>query len=241
METIEEFTNERKKVSCIQCGASLGIVDTNKDHVPSQCLLLRPLPENLPQVEICTSCNSRFSVDEEYLFLFLNCVLSGSTDPARQTDERVARALLRHRKLQARIEGSKSVCQAGGQNGRWIWQPETDRIESVVIKNARGHAFYEYGEPVLTEPQHVWAAPFEKMTAAERVAFENAVTSGAFSPWPEVGTRMMARVLTGQDLLDGWVVVQDDVYRYSVEQCDGILVRSVLFEYLATEVYWSNY
>ena len=147
METIEEFTDERKKVWCIQCGASLGIVATNKDHVPSKCLLLRPLPENLPQVEICTPCNSRFSVDEEYLFLFLNCVLSGSTDPMRQTDERVARALLRHGKLQARIERAKSLHQTDGENGRWIWQPEKDRIESVAIKNARGHAFYEYGKP----------------------------------------------------------------------------------------------
>ena len=97
------------------------------------------------------------------------------------------------------------------------------------------------GSPVLTEPQHVWAAPFETLRAVERVAFENAVTSGDFAPWPEVGSRMMTRVLTGQDLRNGWVVVQDDVYRYSVDQCDGILVRSVLFEYLATEVYWSDY
>ena len=51
----------------------------------------------------------------------------------------------------------------------------------------------------------------------------------------------MTRVMTGQDLCEGWVVVQDSVYRYGVTQSGGILVRSVLFEFLATEVYWSNH
>ena len=122
-----------------------------------------------------------------------------------------------------------------------VWNPETARIERVVIKNARGHAFYECGEPVLTEPEHVWVAPLATMTAAERAEFENSGTAGDFAPWPEVGSRMMTRVVTGQDLRDGWVIVQDNVCRYRVEQCDGMLVRSVLFEYLATEVCWSDY
>jgi hypothetical protein len=58
--------------------------------------------------------------------------------------------------------------------------------------------------------------------------------------WPEVGSRMMTRVITGQDLSNGWVIVQEGVYRYAVVQQGGILVRSVLREYLATEVYWDD-
>jgi hypothetical protein len=49
---------------------------------------------------------------------------------------------------------------------------------------------------------------------------------------------MMTRVLTGQDLQDAWVVVQDDVYRYAVIQDGTFRVRSVVWDYLATEVYW---
>jgi hypothetical protein len=46
---------------------------------------------------------------------------------------------------------------------------------------------------------------------------------------------MMTRVITGRDLDGPWVVVQEGVYRYSVTQIDGgILVRSVMSEYLAT-------
>ena len=110
-----------------------------------------------------------------------------------------------------------------------------------MVKNARGHVFYEYGEPMLTEPEHVWTLPLVVMTAAEREEFENAGTAGELAGWPEVGSRMMTRVLTGQDMRDGWVIVQDGVYRFRVEQCGVMLVRSVLFEYLATEVYWSDH
>lgn len=238
MDYIEEFVDERQKSWCIQCGAWIGDVDTNKDHVPSKVLLRKPFPENLPVIATCTACNSGFSADEEYLSLFLHCVLVGSTDPERQLDEKVARALRRHGKLRARIELSKTEYRTIGGETRCVWKPETQRMERVVVKNARGHAFYEYGEPMLTEPEHVWTFPLDSMTAAEREEFET--TAGELALWPEVGSRMMTRVLTGQDMRDGWVVVQDGVYRFRVEQCGVMRVRSVLFEYLATEVYWSD-
>jgi hypothetical protein len=51
---------------------------------------------------------------------------------------------------------------------------------------------------------------------------------------------MMTRVVRGQDLSRGWVIVQDGVYRYALEQQGIMLVKSVLFEYLATEVHWDD-
>lgn len=241
MDYIDEFVDDRQKSWCIQCGAWIGEVDTNKDHVPSKVLLQKPLPDNLPVVATCTACNSGFSADEEYLSLFLHCVMVGSTDPERHTVEKVARALRRHEKLHARIELSKTEYRTIGGQTRCVWKPEKQRVERVVVKNARGHAFYEYGEPMLTEPEQVWTFPLESMTAAEREEFEGTGTAGELAPWPEVGSRMMTRVLTGQDMRDGWVVVQDGIYRFRAEQCGVMRIRSVLFEYLATEVYWSDY
>ena len=50
---------------------------------------------------------------------------------------------------------------------------------------------------------------------------------------------MMTRVLTGQDMVGAWVIVQDGVYRYSTDDWGGgVRVRTVLHEYLATEVRW---
>ena len=118
--------------------------------------------------------------------------------------------------------------------------PKRREWKRVVVKNARGHVLHECGEPMLTEPEHVWILPLESMTAAEHEEFENGGTAGEPEPWPEVGSRMMTRVLTGQDMRDGWVIVQDGVYRFRVQQCGVMLVRTVLFEYLATEVQWSD-
>ena len=242
MDYINEYVDERQKSWCIQCGAGIGEVDTSRDHVPSKGLLRKPYPDNLPVIAICTTCNNGLSPDEEYLSLFLYCVLVGSTNPEQHTDKKVARALRRHRGLRARIERSKTEYQTIGGETRYVWKPETKRVERIVVKNARGHTFYECGEPMLTEPEHVWTLPLVSMTAAEREEFDTVGRAGALAPWPaELGSRMMTRVVTGQDMSDGWVIVQDGVYRFHVEQCGGNLVRSVLFEYLATEVYWSDY
>ena len=232
MKHFSDFSDQRLKSSCcIQCGGRNG----SHDHVPSKNLLLRPLPDNLPVVETCASCNNNFAADEEYLFLFLNCVLGGSTNPARHDDARVARALQHHKKLRVRIENSKTIDDA-----RCVWMPEIERIKRIVVKNARGHAFYEYGERLLTAPEHVWVTPLETMTPEEREEFENCSNAGHLAGWPGVGSRMMIRLVEDHDLHNGWIVVQEGVYRYRVEQCGVMLTRSILFEYLATEVYWCD-
>lgn len=241
MDQINEFVDERQKGWCIQCGAGIGNVDTNRDHVPSKVLLRKPYPENLPVVDTCVDCNNGFSADEEYLHLFLHCVLRGSTDPEQHSDATVARALQRHKKLRARIERSKTEYRTIGGETRCVWEPEEERVERIVVKNARGHVFYEYGEPMLSEPQHVRTVPLTAMPAEVRERFENDGMAGELAGWPEVGSRMMTRVLTGQDMRDGWVIVQDGVYRFHLQQRSGIVVRSVLFDYLATEVHWSDY
>ena len=78
--------------------------------------------------------------------------------------------------------------------------------------------------------------PILAMTPAERAEFEDIPSNGL---WPEVGSRMMTRVMTGQDLEGPWIVVQEGSYRFAVTQADGgVLVRSIISEYLATEVCW---
>ena len=57
--------------------------------------------------------------------------------------------------------------------------------------------------------------------------------------WPEVGSRTMTRLVTEQDMEDGWIVVQDDIYRFAAVENDGFLVRIIIQEYLAAEIFWS--
>lgn len=231
---IEEFSDERHKSWCVHCGSLLITSITNLDHAPARALLIEPYPSNLPVVRVCAACNSGHSLDEEYLSTFLACVIAGTTDPEEQTNQRVARTLRHAPKLRLRIEAAKTVLESHDGKTRLIWNPEWERVRRVVVKNARGHAYYEFGEPMLDDPVNVLVKPLENFTEEERIAFESQIGD----LWPEVGSRMMTRLLTGQDMDGAWIVVQKGVYRYTVGQAGGLTVRSVLNEYLATEVTW---
>ena len=76
------------------------------------------------------------------------------------------------------------------------------------------------------------------ITNEEKVSFEE--IGDGLDVWPEVGSRMMLRVVEGVGLAGGWVVVEEGKYRYAVDWSSGITVRTVIWEYLATETYWAT-
>lgn len=236
MDEIQEFVDDRQKTWCIHCARQLADVTRSRDHVPTKTLLHPPYPPNLPIVVICHECNQSFSHDEQYLVAFLSTVLAGSSKPDAQANPNAQRILRYNQVLQAAIEASRIEQMTLDRKTELSWRPDQTRIKRVVLKNARGHAFFEYGEPMLDDPAAISFAPLVAMKPADREQFEALPSSGV---WPEVGSRMMTRVMTGQDLDGSWVVLQDGIYRYGVTQADGgLLVRSVLYEYLATEVFW---
>ena len=227
----EDFSDERLKGVCAYCGTAAD----SRDHVPSKALLRKPYPPNLPVIWACYNCNNELSADEEYLRLFLHCVLAGATDPKLHADEDVARGLRRHAALRDRIERSRSEQLTLLDGPLQNWSPEMGRINRVVLKNAAGHAYYEFGEPEEGEVRFVGAAPLQAMPEGLREVF--AASGPDVAGWPEVGCRMMTRLVTGTDVVDGWIVVQEGVYRYRVDRWEGgTRVRSVLHEYLGTAV-----
>ncbi|MCY3859281.1 MAG: hypothetical protein OXG25_10300 [Gammaproteobacteria bacterium] len=119
------------------------------------------------------------------------------------------------------------------------WAPEMDRIDSVVVKNARGHVAYEYSIPVISDPISVSVMPFAAMS---REAIEDSLFAHTSSErWPEIGCRMMTRALTGEAIRDGWIVVQEGVYEYLVEDFEyGARVRTMIYGYLATDTIWED-
>lgn len=240
MERVEDFADRRQKAWCIHCTRSLIGLETNNDHVPTKSLLRKPRPHNLPVVTICRECNNGFSRDEQYLATFLSCVCAGTTEPGKQQSASAARALARSAAFRARIEKSRTEYRTHGGDTRVVWTPDMPRIERVILKNARGHAYFEYGEPMLEPPAHIWALPLESLTDEERDEFEGLHDQEMLAGWPEVGSRMLTRLLTGQDMAGEWVVVQDGIYRYSLKPEGGIRVRTILSEYLATEVQWND-
>ena len=236
MKRLTDYSDPRSRVLCTHCGVDLDRRNANKDHVPSRCLLDRPLPDNPPTVAICTSCNSSFSKDEEYCFVFLTAVISGDADPDPSRFFSAASATKRSPGLRKRIARAQRHQLPLWSEPEVLWQPEIDRFDRVIVKNARGHVLHELGEPVLGMPSRVMYWPVSRMSPAQREAFEHVALGIGF---PEVGSRMMQRVLGLAPVVNGWVEVQDGVYRYAiVQESDELLVRTLIRNYLATEVNW---
>lgn len=229
MEQIRPFGDERQLAWCVYCGGA----NETRDHVPARVFLDDPLPENLPVVPACWPCNQRHSLDEEYVACLVECVLCGSVGPARVTRPKVARILGTRTGLAARLALAKQE-----RNGETLFSVEDERVRSVVLKFARGHAAFELHEPRFEEPAGVAAVPLHRAGPDHRVAFERVPQS---SVWPEVGSRAMIRMARTWPEPTGWIEVQPQRYRYTAMAAgEGTVVRVVLSEYLACEVTWNS-
>ena len=118
--------------------------------------------------------------------------------------------------------------------------PDTARIRRVIIKNARGHAYHEIGEPLFEAPEHVVFLPLARLSADERDAFESTGTGSDLAAWPEVGSRMTMHLLDEETMVGGWITVEPGRYRYSINWSDAVTVKTVIWEYLATETRWER-
>ncbi len=225
------FMDERLTGGCVYCGAK----PETRDHVPSKVLLDEPYPPQLPVVAACESCNRDFSLDEQYLSCFLECVICGTVELAGLQRPKIKRILSENPKLRSRIEASKRE-----EESSLLWLPDVDRVRKIIVKLARGHAAYEL-YPKIEEPMDVSFAPLPKLCDQDRKAFED-VASGP-DLCPEIGTRAFSRIFAFEDKIDStqvydWIVVQPGRYRYAVNETGGMLVKLVLSEYLACVVSW---
>jgi hypothetical protein len=117
----------------------------------------------------------------------------GSTDPEKQPNASAARALADSAALRTRIESSRTEYATQGGDTRILWKPDMDRMERVVLKNARGHAYFEYGEPMLEAPANVRLLPLESMPCSTRMTIRalsmsetlREIISDARSPAPK--------------------------------------------------------
>jgi len=226
--------DDRLRGGCAYCG---GPADT-KDHVPSKVLLDDPLPQDMPVVDACSTCNQGFSLDEEYLACFLECVLCGTVEATGGHREKVKQSLLRKPKLVNQLRASQRTDGSGGV----IWLPDAGRVRNVVGKLARGHIAYELSVAEIEEPVELMFGPLACMCEADRIDFENA-GAGERREWPGVGSRAFRRacgVSPYSDEEGPWIIVQTGRYRYAVDQHDGVTIRIVLAEYLACSVEWES-
>ena len=251
MRYVEDFSDDRQKAWCIHCGSLVSSAPTNRDHVPTRSLLSKALRQRgadfdrgaddpdgyLPQVVICKECNASFSEDENYLLCVLHVVTSGTFYPNSDKHPEASTVLRsnRHvvRSLKMRPDGQLSLFE---NLPPFTIYPDIERLKRVIVKNARGHAYHEIGEPLMHPPIRVMISPLTSMDAAQREEFE--YFGGRAALWPEVGSRMMLRLIEGQGLEGGWVEVETGRYRYAVDWTNGVTVRTIIWDYLATETTW---
>ncbi|MCU7936750.1 MAG: hypothetical protein KZQ99_18070 [Candidatus Thiodiazotropha sp. (ex Dulcina madagascariensis)] len=241
MDQLRDFADDRLINGCIYCG---GVAET-RDHVPSRILLDPPYPENLPVVGACHSCNQGFSKDEQYLVCLLESVLIGSTDPEKIRRASVSRAMKRSPALRSRIEATKSI-----YGEQIVFNPEENRVRNVMLKLARGHAAFELSQPCRCEPDHYWCGSLESLNEEQREGFSAAHIQKLYG---EVGSRNIQRMFaaevtlqsdiseqnTLQVVVNDWVEVQEGCYRYlAIDDISGVIIRIVIFDYLACEVGW---
>ena len=235
--TFQDYSDDRHKGRCFHCGFPIGTHETNREHIPTKSLLVKPFPRDLPVIKVCSKCNESYSKDEEYLSAFISAVLSGTVEPDQQKLEIGRRVFSRNSALKNRIQRSKREFETLSGGRETVWMPETKRIERIAEKNARAHAFFENGEPMFTKPTQVLVFPL--VTAADDLLAAFFGDGGSFDIWPEVGSRWMQRLLAEPSFdSDGFFLLQPDVYRFRLEFCAGLTVKSILHEYLATWVSW---
>lgn len=145
--------------------------------------------------------------------------------------DKVRRILTNKPALRSRIEKSKVISDDGV-----MFSPEFERIREVMLKLAKGHALYEFNEPCTQEPDHFLIIPLTSMGLNERYSFEN---PDAANVWPEVECRAMQRLILGTGMShNGWIIVQEERYRYNASIVAGLDIRIVINDYLACHVCW---
>ena len=99
---------------------------------------------------LCQECNSGFSKDEEYFAAFLASVISGSTEPDSLRFPTASRILARNPRLRSRIDAARHMDAITERKYvQWPYGLRSfERIERVIVKNARGHLLFELGQVI---------------------------------------------------------------------------------------------
>ncbi|MCA0961971.1 hypothetical protein [Salipiger bermudensis] len=198
------------KTVCIHCGVDLETVKSNKDHVPSRSLLSGSPPPDLPVIRICEACNSSFSSDEPYLVSFLGLIAEGSARVNKKAWGHASKVLDSDFRLQDDLDARLSVVNQRDGGQRVAVEPDAGIINRVIEKNARGHIAIEAGLTARSDPKISFAS-LQSLPPAGRELFHKGPS---------------------------WRVVEPDLYRYVVITEPILIVRAVIWEFLATEAMW---
>ena len=217
------------------CCAYCGSFAETEDHVPSQCFLDKPHPQNMPVVPCCKQCNRDFSEDEEYVSCMIDCMKAQTAIPTKIQREKTRKSLLHSQKLQERI--AAQIREFGGQT---IFNYEKERFENIIHKLAFGHLTYENDRLAWdsTYSYTMWLLP--NMPDSQKRSF---LEPYAGTMLPEVGSHSLnlshVMLACGDDArlstCSFWNTVQENRYSYCVSP-DSDRVKFIIANFFAVEV-----
>ena len=224
------YADDRLNNCCAYCGS---FAET-EDHVPSRCFLDQPYPQNMPIVPCCHKCNYEFSIDEEYVSCFIDCMKENTVDPHKIQREKTRKTLLHSPKLQERI--ASQIIDFGGVA---IYDYEKDRFKRVMYKLAFGHLAYENSALLWDSKYNISMWLLQEMSDLQKQLFLKPYIGDIL---PEVGSRSLLNniVLIPKNnevcsCLSQWIPVQENRYSYCVSP-DGNNVKFVIADLFAVEV-----
>jgi len=222
--------DERQTGFCAYCHGEYG----TSEHIPSKVFLDKPYPDDLPVIFTCKDCNGGFSSDEEYVACLIECAKCNTCDINKLERESIKKTLSHSPALLARISESSII-----DDGKLMFKAEDERVQNVLIKLARGHLLYEFNEQIFDEEPIINWCDFTQVPDEERLRFESLME---LTKMPEAGCRACSNVgiFNEQILCLPWLEVQKSRYRYLVNYNGGYLVRIVINEYLACEVFYKD-
>lgn len=256
MKYVEVFADNDWLRQCVHCGADVGRKRAKgkreRDHPIPRVFMDEPLPDQVPTVPACPSCNRATSMDEEYVACLLDVVISQTADPDRVSRPKVRGILAGRPTLRARFSDGVSFdrpIMSGAHDGENRRSGiEERRVARVLEKMCRGLAAFELAERFLASPDRLVAFTRQMVSPEVLDDFEAEpdVDPADVVPY-ELGSRSFGEQLvvvgSGVPFLihAGWQEVQEGRSRYMVvRDSSGVTVKVVLSEYLFARAWWSE-
>lgn len=233
MSAIESHTIDLQQSGCFQCGSTPPPDTMIGMRVPSETMAHGARRGTVVRVKMCRTCALQTGGDDAYLSMFLKHeiarlpeMLSRTSDPDQDGQTCVfthEEQLLAH----AHYDGMP----------KFISNPAYERILAVIVKNARAHALAELGCTLQGWPDTM----IVKMLPTTSMEWVTSFLEVDHTrTWPKAGSRLMVRMFTGENLQSGWIVVAPGSYVYTVFENDGVTVRSIIGEYVMSEITWRS-
>ena len=185
---------------------------------------------SIVRVSMCRSCAMRISGDDAYLSMFIKQGIAKVPELGRDWIHDGQVDVFTHEEqllVSATFDGMP----------RFISNPQYERILAVIVKNARAHVLAELGRVMPGWPDAMLVKTLPNASLAWINSF---LEIDHTQTWPQAGSRLMVRMFTGENMQSGWIVVAPDSYAYTVFENGGVTVRSIIKEYLLTEISWGS-